>query len=68
MLPYSDLKSLQTPRQFLGDEVYAQLQDLLISIHRAGGTGLVRGEHPALIFDGAGGYVVKVNSALTTVL
>ena len=69
MLSNKELKNLPSPRQLLGDELFTELQNLLISIHRRGGTAVMTNEHPALILNcSREGIVAKVDTAMTTVL
>ena len=68
IIPHNELKNLPTVKELLGRRLFAQLQDLLLSIHRAGGTGVKSGEHPVLIFDGGEGICAKVDRNLTKIV
>ncbi len=68
MISHYDLDNLPTPQELLGNRLFADLQDLLISIHRRGGSGVTTDQHPVLIMDGAGGIVAKVDRDLTRII
>jgi len=68
MTSHTDLVRLPTPKELLGEQLFNDLQNLLIDIHRKGGSAVMPGEHPALVMDGRGGFVCKVDRSLTTVL
>ena len=68
MISNENLKHLPDPRTLLGDRLFGDLQNLMIDVHRRGGSALRQDEHPALVFDGRDGTAIKVDRDLTRII